>query len=309
MARRHTEQLEADGHEVTLSRPEKVLYPKSGFTKGDYVDYLRRIAPVMLRHTAGRPASFKRFPDGVEGQGFFAKNAPRGTPDWARTVELPSPGSTKGRSTVTYVVVDDLATLLWAGNLASLEVHVPQWRVGPRGAVRRPDLLVFDFDPGAPATVVECCRAAELLREILDADGLRAWPKVSGSKGLHVYVPVAPTEGTAGTAYARGVAELMAEREPELIVAKMDRALRPGKVFMDWNQNNPARTTVVPYSLRAREDPTVAAPVTWDEVQACTDPGDLRFLPSDVLARVEESGDLLEPMAGLEQRVPKAPGG
>lgn len=301
--------MEADGHTVALSRPEKVLYPASGFTKGDYADYLRRIAPVMLRHTAGRPASFKRFPDGVDGAGFFAKNAPRGTPGWARTVELPSPGSTKGRSTVRYVVVDDLATLLWAGNLASLELHVPQWRLGPRGGVRKPDLLVFDFDPGAPATLVECCRAAGTLREVLEADGLRAWPKVSGSKGLHVYVPVAPTGGRAATAYAHGVAELLAEREPGLIVARMDKSLRPGKVFLDWNQNNPARTTVAPYSLRAGREPTVAAPVAWDEVHSCTDPADLRFLPPTALERVAASGDLLEPMAGLEQQVPRAPSG
>lgn len=309
MTRPRTEHLEADGHKVTLTRPEKVLYPKSGFTKRDYIDYLRQIAPVMLRYTAGRPASFKRFPDGVDGEGFFSKNAPRGTPEWVRTVELPSPGSTKGRSKVRYVLVEDLATLLWAGNLASLEIHVPQWKVGPRGGVQKPDLLVFDLDPGAPATLVECCRVAELLSDVLGADGLRAWPKVSGSKGLHVYVPVAPTAGTVATAYARGVAELMAERKPELVVAQMDKSLRPGRVFVDWNQNNPGRTTVVPYSLRAREDPTVAAPVTWDEVAACTDPGNLRFLPSDVLQRVEKSGDLLEPMIGLQQRVPRAPSG
>jgi bifunctional non-homologous end joining protein LigD len=275
----------------------KVLYPATGFTKGDVLDYWERIAPVLLPYVRSRPASFKRFPDGVRAPGFFQKNAPRGTPEWVRTVELPSPGSTKGREKVRYVVVDDPETLLWAGNLAALELHVPQWRVGPRGGVRDPDLLVFDLDPGAPATLVDCCRVALMLREELAADGLRAWPKVSGSKGLHVYVPLKPVPGRRATAYARRLAERLAEREPGLVVAEMDRSLRGGKVFVDWNQNNPARTTVAPYSLRAREEPTVAAPVSWEEVAACRDPQDLRFLPHEVLERLEKRGDLLETVA------------
>jgi bifunctional non-homologous end joining protein LigD len=302
------ERIEVDGRPVALSRPEKVLYPGgsggAGFTKADVAGYYRRIAPVLLPHVRGRPASFLRFPDGVEAAGFVAKNAPRGTPEWVRTVELPSPGSTKGREHVRYVVVDGAAALLWAANLAALELHVPQWRVGPRGGRRRPDLLVFDLDPGEPATLVECCRVAVVLREVLAADGLEAWPKVSGSKGLHLYVPVAPTAGTRATAYARGVAERLAEREPDLVVARMDRSLRGGRVFVDWNQNNPARTTVAPYSLRARREPVVAAPVGWDEVAGCGDPGELRFTAGEVLERVERLGDLLAPMAGVEQRVP-----
>jgi bifunctional non-homologous end joining protein LigD len=306
MTARRSERIEADGREVALSRPGKALYPGAGggFTKADVAGYYRRIAPVLLPHVRGRPASFLRFPDGVEAEGFFAKNAPRGTPEWVRAVELPSPGSTKGRERVRYVVVEDTATLLWAANLAALEIHVPQWRVGPRGGTRRPDLLVFDLDPGEPATLVECCRVAVTLREVLARDGLDSWPKVSGSKGLHLYVPVAPTAGTRATAYARRVAERLAEREPELVVARMDRSLRRGKVFVDWNQNNPARTTVAPYSLRARGEPVVAAPVGWDEVEACDGPGGLRFTAGEVQARVERLGDLLAPMAGREQRVP-----
>jgi bifunctional non-homologous end joining protein LigD len=297
--------LEADGHEVALSRAEKVLYPRAGFTKRDVASYYRRIAPVLLPHLRGRPASFLRFPDGVGEEGFFAKNAPRGTPSWVRTVRLPSPGSTKGRQAVEYVVVEDTATLLWAANLASLEIHVPQWRVGPRGGVRRPDLLVFDLDPGAPATVVECCRVALLLREELAQAGLRAWPKASGSKGLHVYVPVEPTAGERAAAFARSVAERLAERDPELVLTRMDRSLRGGKVFVDWNQNNPARTTVAPYSLRARELPYAAAPVTWEEVASCTRPEDLRFTARDVLARVERTGDLFGSMESRARRVPR----
>lgn len=298
-------QLAADGRQVALSRPEKVLYPESGFTKADVAEYYRTVAGVMLPHVRGRPASFKRFPDGVAAEGFFAKNAPRGTPPWVRTVSLPSPGSTKGRERVRYVVVDDTATLLWSANLAGLELHVPQWRVGPRGGVRRPDLLVFDLDPGAPATLVECCRVALLLREVLAEDGLEAWPKVSGAKGLHVYLPVEPTAGTRATGYARGVAERLAERAPDLVVARMDKSLRRGRVFVDWNQNNPARTTVAPYSLRAREEPAVAAPVEWDEVASCDDPARLRFPAWEVPERVEKLGDLLGAVTEREQRLPQ----
>ncbi|MFE2429548.1 non-homologous end-joining DNA ligase [Streptomyces sp. NPDC059373] len=290
--------------DVTRTNTGKVLYPATGFSKGEVLDYWERIAPVLLPHVRGRPASFKRFPDGVDAEGFFQKNAPRGTPDWVRTVELPSPGSTKGRQTVRYVVVEDARTLMWAANLAALEIHVPQWRVGPRGGVHDPDLMVFDLDPGAPATVVECCRVALMIREELARDGLDAWPKVSGSKGLHVHVPLKPVKGTRATAYARGLAERLVEREPELVVAEMDRSLRGGKVFVDWNQNNPARTTVAPYSLRACSEPTVAAPVSWEEVEGCRAPEDLRFLPEDVLARLEKAGDLLEPNPKGDCRTP-----
>jgi bifunctional non-homologous end joining protein LigD len=290
--------------DVTRTNTGKVLYPATGFTKGEVLDYWERISPVLLPHVRGRPASFKRFPDGVDAEGFFQKNAPRGTPDWVHTVELPSPGSTKGRQTVRYVVVEDARTLMWAANLAVLEIHVPQWRVGPRGGVHDPDLMVFDLDPGAPATVVECCRVALMIRDELAAEGLSAWPKVSGSKGLHVYVPLKPVKGTRATAYARRLAERLVEREPELVVAGMNRSLRGGKVFVDWNQNNPARTTVAPYSLRARREPTVAAPVSWEEVEGCGAPEDLRFLPEDVLARLEKAGDLLEPIAKGDCQTP-----
>ncbi|MFD8592740.1 non-homologous end-joining DNA ligase [Streptomyces sp. NPDC059637] len=290
------ERFGAGGRTLTVGNPGKELYP-SGFTKRDLLRYLEGIAPVLLPHVRSRPASFKRFPDGTDGEGFFQKNAPRGTPDWVRTVVLPSPGSTKGRREVEYVVVDDLPTLLWAGGQAVLELHVPQWRVGPRGGVRRPDLLVFDLDPGAPATVVECCRVALELRRMLAEDGLRAWPKASGSKGLHLYVPVASATGARATRYARALAERLARQEPDLVVARMDRSLRGGRVFVDWNQNNPARTTVAPYSLRAGKEPVVAAPVSWEEVGACRSPQELRFPPEEVLARVGRDGD---PMADAE---------
>jgi bifunctional non-homologous end joining protein LigD len=294
--------VEIEGRRLKLSNLEKVLYPEVGFTKGEVIDYYARIAPVMLAHLKDRPATRKRYPDGVAGPFFFEKNAPSHTPDWVRKVTLPTPGSTKDRDTIDYVVVDELAALVWLANLAALELHVPQWKVGPRGGVRGCDLMVFDLDPGPPATIVECCRVAELVRTALADDGLEAWAKTSGSKGMQLYVPVkeVPWERTHG--YAKALAERLESEHPGLVVSKMTKQLRPNKVLIDWSQNNAAKTTVAAYSLRARPLPTVSTPVTWDEVEECRSPEDLRFVAGEVLERIEKYGDLLAPL--VEQRQP-----
>jgi bifunctional non-homologous end joining protein LigD len=286
--------VDVEGRTLSLTNLDKVLYPETGFTKGQVLDYYSRIAPVLLPHLAGRPLTLKRYPNGVEGHAFFEKNAPSHHPSWVRTVTLPAPGSTKNRETIDYVVVEELATLVWVAQLASLELHVPQWRVGPRGAVRDPDLLVIDLDPGPPATVVECSRLALLLRERCLADGVELFAKTSGSKGMQL---AARAPGKDTSAYAKQLAQDMEQASPELAVSRMTKALRPRKVFVDWSQNNPAKTTVAVYSLRARAEPTVSTPVTWDEVAECAEGAPLRFLSDDVLFRVEEHGDLWADLA------------
>lgn len=294
--------VEVQGRRLVLSNLAKVLYPPGdgfdGLSKAEVVDYYTRIAPVLLPHVAGRPATFTRWPDGVDGKAFFEKNAPVHTPDWVRRVRLPAPGSTMGRATIDYVLVEDLPTLVWAANLAALELHVPQWRVDADGAVLDPDLLVLDLDPGPPATVVECCRVALLLRDLLAADGLVAYPKTSGSKGMQLLVPLEPTPDSRTSAYAKWLAATLARDHPDLVVAQMSKQVRPGKVFIDWSQNNAAKTTVAAYSLRARPLPTVSTPVQWDEVAACTDAVELRFVAAEVLDRVARDGDLLAGLVG-----------
>ncbi len=287
--------VDVEGRQVALTNLQKVLYP-DGFTKGQVLDYYTRIAPVLLPHLAGRALTRKRYPDGVEGQVFFEKNAPRGTPEWVRTETLPSPGSSKNRETIDYVVVEDLPALVWTANLAALELHTHMWRVRD-GVPQPPDMVVFDLDPGPPATVVECCRVALLLRPLLEADGLSPLAKTSGSKGLQLYARAdsfASAEETS--AYAKALAQRLETEHPDLVVHRMTKALRPGKVLVDWSQNSAAKTTVSVYSLRARERPTVSTPVSWDEVDACRAPEDLVFTSDDVLERVERLGDLFSPL-------------
>ena len=278
--------VEVEGRQLSLSNLDKVLYPEEGFTKGQVIDYWTRIAPVMLPHLRDRAATRVRCPDGVEGERFFEKNKPRGTPDWVRTAEI---------NGVDYVVVDDLPTLVWTANLAALELHTHQWRIGAKA----PDQLVIDLDPGPPATVVECCQVALLAREHLVSLGLDPVVKTSGSKGLQVYAR-APVEDT--NAFAKVLAEGLEEAHADLVVSRMTKTLRPGKVLVDWSQNNWAKTTVTPYSLRARPRPTVSTPVTWEEVEACRSPEDLVFTTDDTLRRVDEHGDLfaslLDPRRG-----------
>ena len=279
--------VQVEDRQLTLTNLDKLLYP-DGFTKGQVLDYYTRIAPVLLPHLAGRPLTLKRWPNGVQGHSFYEKNAPSHRPDWLRTETLPSPGSTKQRETIEYAVVEELAALVWVANLATLELHTPMWRVGSA-----PDLLVFDLDPGPGTSIVQCCEVALLLRPLLEAEGLAPLAKTSGSKGLQVY---ARTHVEDSSTYAKGLAQRLERDRPALVVHRMAKALRPGRVLVDWSQNNPAKTTVCVYSLRARDRPTVSTPVTWDEVEKCSAAVDLVFTSDDVLARVEAQGDLFAPL-------------
>jgi bifunctional non-homologous end joining protein LigD len=292
-----------DGRDLELSNLDKLMYPAAGFTKGEVIDYYTRIAPVLLPHLADRAVTRIRYPNGVEGTHFFEKNKPVGTPDWVRLATLPVPGSTKSRETVDFVVVDDLPTLVWLANLAALELHTPQWRIGAD-----PDLLVVDLDPGAPAGLLECCAVAVLMRDRLAEDGVPAYPKTSGKKGMQLCCPIAGTQGAdVVSGYAKRVAEELASMVPGSITARMAKAVRPGKIFIDWSQNNAAKTTVTPYSLRAQEFPTVSTPLTWDEVEAVATGADeaRHYRAGEVLDRVEEHGDLL---ADLLTAGPELPG-
>ncbi|MGY1632779.1 non-homologous end-joining DNA ligase [Geodermatophilus sp. SYSU D01186] len=297
--------VRVEGRQLTVSNLEKVLFPEVSFTKAQVIDYYVRIAPVLLPHLSGRPVTFTRWPDGVEGQAFFEKNSARHAPDWVRRVTVPSPGSSRGRETLDMVILETVADLAWAANLAALELHVPQWQVGSRLQPALPDLLVLDLDPGPDTGILECCEVAERLRERLVQDGLDPVVKTSGSKGMQVYAPIRVTDREHPSRYARHLAQELATETPDEVVWRMEKVLRPGKVLIDWSQNNPAKTTVAPYSLRARPDATVSAPIGWDEVEAVVDgadPGSLRFRTEEVLARVEEYGDLFD-IAGAERAV------
>ncbi|MEU1758521.1 non-homologous end-joining DNA ligase [Micromonospora sp. NPDC005257] len=287
--------VEVEGRSLDLSNLDKVLFPKAGFTKGEVIDYYTRIAPVLLPHLRDRALTRIRFPNGVDGGSFFEKNAPAATPAWVRTENLPAPGSTKGRETIDYVVCDELPTLVWLANLAALELHTPQWKIGGH-----PDMMVVDLDPGAPAALKQCCRVALLMRDRLADDGVEAYPKTSGKKGMQLCCPIAGTQDAEiVSGYARRIAQELEQAHPKLIVSKMAKNLRPGKVFIDWSQNNAAKTTVAPYSLRAQPVPSVSTPLTWDEVEAGTAgkrPSARPYTAGEVLSRVEKQGDLLAPL-------------
>jgi bifunctional non-homologous end joining protein LigD len=283
------------GRTVRLSNLDKVLYPDAGFTKRDVIDYYARIAPVLLGHLEGRALTLKRYPNGVHESFFYEKNAPSHRPEWVRTERVGS---------IDYVVVDSEATLVWLANLADLELHTS---LALAGAPERPTLVAFDLDPGPPATVVECCRVAELLHGMFDGLGLRSFAKTSGAKGMQVYVPLnSPATFAQTKAFSRAVAELLAREEPGLVVARQTKSAREGKVLVDWSQNDDAKTTINVYSLRAMERPTISTPLTWEEVRAARAPEDLTFVAADVLARVEEHGDLFGPVVSLAQTLPAA---
>jgi bifunctional non-homologous end joining protein LigD len=304
---RTTQTVEVDGRRLGLSNLEKVLYPSTGTTKAEVVAYYTSVAPVLLPLVANRPVTRKRWPDGVGSAPFFEKNAPMGTPDWVRTVRLPVPGSTKARETIDFALLDDLASLVWTANLAALEIHVPQWTIGPRGAVRGPDRLVVDLDPGPPAGLAECTEVAFAARERLAADGLEPLPVTSGGKGMQLYAPISGRQDAMTVhGYARAVAEELERAMPKLVVSRMTKALRPGKVLFDWSQNHPAKTTISPYSLRGRELPTVAAPRTWSELEAASTSGLLMQLTLDaVLERLAgPDGDLAAPLLAKGPRLP-----
>jgi bifunctional non-homologous end joining protein LigD len=294
-----------DNRELELSNLDKVLYPAAGYTKGEIIDYYTRVAPTLLPHLDGRPLTRIRYPDGVDSAGFFEKNCPAGTPKWVRTERLPAPRSGSGRSELDYIVVEELPTLVWLANLAALELHTPQWRVNQRGRALDPDLLVVDLDPGPPAGLRQCCEVAMLLRERLAADGLDAYAKTSGKKGMQLSCPIAGKQSAdVVSGYAKRIAEELERSHPKLTLSRMTKQLRPGKVFIDWSQNSAAKTTVAPYSLRAQQSPTVSAPLTWDEVaEAQVTPGE--FTPDVVLDRIAEYGDLLAGLAGPGPRVPQ----
>ena len=285
--------VQVDGKTLILTNLGKVLYPETGFTKAEVLDYYQRVAPVLIPHIAGRPLTLKRYPEGVDGQAFFQKHVTEHRPDWIRTALINSESSRARGTSVTYLVVDDLPALIWAANLAGLELHVPMWRM-PH--VRQPDLLVFDLDPGAPANIVDCCRIAEALRPLLEAEGLTPLAKTSGGKGLQLYAPIAGVTSEEASERAKAFAERMERDQPRLAVSRMTKVLRTGKVLIDWSQNNGSKTTVAPYSLRARQNPTASTPVTWEEVEACREPGDLFFTAPVVIDRVERYGDLFAPL-------------
>ncbi|MCX5145404.1 non-homologous end-joining DNA ligase [Streptomyces sp. NBC_00320] len=288
-----------EGRRVPLSNLHKVLYPETGFTKGEVLHYYATIAGSLLAHIHNRPVSFLRYPDGPDGQLFFTKNPPPGTPAWVKTTPVPRSEDLSAEQ----VVIADLPSLMWAANLV-VEFHTPQW---PAGSPALADRLIIDLDPGAPATVVECCAVALWLRERLAADGLSAYAKTSGSKGLHLAVPLEPTPSDRVSAYAKSLAQEAERALPDLVLHRMAKALRPGKVFVDHSQNAAAKTTAAPYTLRARARPTVSAPVSWEEVAACHTPSDLVFLAEDIPPRLERDGDLFGPLTDPD-RAHRLPG-
>ncbi len=286
---------EVGGRQVKLSNLDKVLYPEAGFAKRDVIDYCARVAPYVLPHLEGRALTLKRYPNGVDAQFFYEKNAPSHRPDWVETARVGS---------IDYVLAEDEPTLVWLANLADLELHTS---LALAATPERPTLVAFDLDPGPPATVVECCRVAELLRGMFEGLGLECFAKTSGSKGMQVYLPLNSEATFAQTkAFSKAVAELLAREEPGLVVARQTKSARTGKVLVDWGQNDVNKTTINVYSLRAMPRPTVSTPLTWDEVRAAKKPEDLTFEAADVLRRVDEHGDLFAPVLTLVQRLPGA---
>jgi bifunctional non-homologous end joining protein LigD len=290
--------VEVDGHRLTLVNLEKVMYPRTGTTKAEVLNYYAQVAPVMLPHLADRAVTRIRWPHGTADKSFFEKNAPSGTPSWVRTVSVPTTGSRSAsgeEGELRFPIIDSLATLTWLVNLAALELHVHQWTVSRQGRPRNPNRLVIDLDPGEPAGLGECGQVALLVRERLAADGLESVPVTSGSKGLHLYAGLDGRRTHEEVRdYAKQVAEELERAHPKLVLSQMTKARRSGKVFLDWSQNTGSKTTIAPYSLRGREQPMVAAPRTWDEVAAgADDPLALEHLRfEEVLERVRERGDL-----------------
>ena len=300
--------VEVEGRKLKLTNLDKVLYPATGFTKGQVVDYYVRIAPVLVPHLAGRPLTMKRYPGGVgeDQEFFFEKNAPMHRPDWVKTAPVWSEGNHR---TINFLLANDLSTLTWIANLASIELH-PSLSVAPDTGT--PTMIVFDLDPGPPANIVQCCQVGLWVREIFDHFGLQSFPKTSGSKGLQIYVPLyTKTSYEQTKPLAHALARLLEQEHPELVVSDMKKAIRTNKVLVDWSQNDQHKTTISVYSLRAREHPTVSTPVTWEEVEQALkkkDAGRLVFEAKDVLARVEKMGDLFESVLKLKQKLPQLVG-
>jgi bifunctional non-homologous end joining protein LigD len=299
---KRTTEIEVAGRALKLTNRAKLMYPHNGFTKGDLIDYYAAIAPVLLSHLAGRPLTLKRYPDGVEGKYFYEKRCPAYRPDWVSTTAIESE---RGKGTIDYCLAEDLPTLVWAANLAAIELHPSLSRATE---MARPTAIVFDLDPGAPAGLKQCCRVALQIRELFDAFGLQSLVKSSGSKGLQVYVPLNTRVSYEQTKpFARAVAELLEKRHPRQVISRMARELRAGKVLIDWSQNDEHKTTVSVYSLRARERPTISTPLRWEEVekgQRGRREPELSVEPKAMLERVERHGDLFEGLLTLTQELP-----
>ncbi len=285
-----------------MTNLDKVLYPEPGFSKGEVIDYYARIAPVLVPHLRDRALTVVRYPNGVEGKHFFEKRCPTHRPDWVQTATVWA-GDRAGE--IDFCLAQDRPTLVWLAQLAALEMHPSLARAD---AVERPTALVFDLDPGEPATIVECCRVAQLVRELFDSLDMECFPKTSGSKGMQVYVPLNGSQTYDVTKpFAQAVAQALEKAHPDLVVSKMTKKLREGKVFVDWSQNTASKTTVAVYSLRARRKPTASTPISWDEVARCQRAGDpemLVFDSRDILERVEKRGDIFAPVLALEQALP-----
>jgi bifunctional non-homologous end joining protein LigD len=298
--------VEVGGRRLKLTNLDKVLYPKAGFTKGQVIDYYARIAPVMVPHLREKPLTLKRYPNGVDEEFFFEKNATKHRPDWVKTVPIWSEGNHRD---VNYILANDLATLIWVANLAAIELH-PSLSLA--ADILCPRSIVFDLDPGPPANIVQCCQVAFWLRDIFDRFGLQSFPKSSGSKGLQIYVPLnTKTSYDETKPFAHALARLLENEHRDLVVSDMKKAIRTNKVFVDWSQNDEHKTTVSVYSLRARERPTVSTPVTWEEVERAFKKNDadlLRFESHEVLDRVDKLGDLYAPLLTLKQKLPKISG-
>jgi len=299
-----TSSIEIQGRKLSVSNLDKVLYPADGFTKAQLIDYYMRIAPVLLPHLRGRALTMKRYPNGVGGMFFYEKNCPKHRPDWVQTARIWSEGNQRW---MDYCMAQDAPTLVWAANLANIELHTS---LSLAKDVSRPTMMVFDLDPGPPATILHCCQVAMWLKDFFSSVQLEIFPKTSGSKGLQVYLPLNTKVTYDQTKpFAHELARKLEREHPELVVSEMKKSLRTNKVFVDWSQNDQHKTTVCVYSLRAKEHPTGSTPVTWDEVALCLkkqDPELLVFTADQVLKRVEKSGDLFAPVLKLKQKLPKA---
>ncbi|MEA2639247.1 MAG: bifunctional non-ous end joining protein LigD [Chloroflexota bacterium] len=288
-----------DGHRVKISNPDRVLYPETGFTKGDLLDYYARVGPTMLPYLIGRAVTLKRYPNGVEGEVFFQKNCPVGRPQWLHTAQV---WSVTHQRFQRYCMIDDLPSLLWIANLATIEMHVS---LAHADQPETPTSVVLDLDPGAPASIVECAQVALWLRERCAALALQCFPKSSGSKGIHLHIPLnTPATFDATKTFAHTLADQLAEAHPDLVVSNMRRAQREGRVLVDWSQNDNFKTTVCVYSLRGRARPTVSAPITWDEIEHAWQTRDGRGLlveAPQLFERLDRQGDLYAPLLTLKQ--------
>ena len=304
MAKETSVEVKIEGRTLKLTNLEKVLYPDVGFTKAQVIDYYTRIAPVLLVHTRDHPLTLKRYPNGVYGEFFYEKNCPKHRPPWVQTATVWSGGNNRD---MYYCLAQDLPTMVWLANLATLELHTS---LSYAKKLEEPRTLVFDLDPGPPATIVECCRIGLMLRDIFADHGVESFAKTSGSKGLQLYVPLnTAVDYNTTKVVSKGLAQLFETEHPDLVVHKQLKELRTGRVLIDWSQNDQYKTTVNVYSLRARKHPTVSTPVSWDEVEKCfkaKDPDLLVFDSEQVLKRVEKLGDLFEPVVKKKQKLPRS---